>query len=192
MKEFGIVILVIVVLVLLYLGYKFVFKSSEGSACSTKGNGINDGTIVNGVCVGSVSATPPFAPVQSDSIAGLNLKTCPDGTKVPKFATCPINVGDQIYIKPLATPVFDGGIPVYSAPFATGAYLLGVIRPSWYINNPVGKLVNMGPQFSKVSSNGNIKYWQYIDGNPGQYTHNEVLKSGDFFFRTSDIQNVVY
>lgn len=47
-----IIVILIIVGVLGYLAYRFFFKKPEdGMACSSTGGSINDGTIINGVCV---------------------------------------------------------------------------------------------------------------------------------------------
>lgn len=51
MKALGIIVLVVIVVALIYVGYKFVSKPADGSACSTTGGTVNDGTIINGNCV---------------------------------------------------------------------------------------------------------------------------------------------
>lgn len=52
MRNLGIVVLVIVVLGLLWLGYKLIFKKPEdGTPCDSTGSGNIDGTIVDGDCV---------------------------------------------------------------------------------------------------------------------------------------------
>lgn len=70
MKEIGTIFIVIFVLVLLYLAYKFFIKKSEnGTPCSSTGGSVNDGTIISGVCVKSdttASSTGPTPPIVYD------------------------------------------------------------------------------------------------------------------------------
>lgn len=51
-RNIGIAVLILVVLGLIWLGYRLLFGTpKDGTACSTTGTGVNDGTIVGGTCV---------------------------------------------------------------------------------------------------------------------------------------------
>lgn len=189
-RTIGIIILVIALIGIAYVAYKFIFKKPEdGSRCSSDGTNVNDGTIILGKCVKTETNnnTSPYM-IQGS----LPTKTCQDGTVVSMRSTCPndFNLGGDVYLNPSsASASTQDGIPVYRAPYATSTSLRGVIRPDWYYNIPIARFVSgAGAGWSKVNIGTSVKIWKYDNG----YTTNEQLITGDVFLQNRTIQNKPY
>lgn len=60
-RTIGIIVLIIIVLGLAWLAYKFIFKKPEdGTACDSDGDGVNDGTYLDGVCIKTDVGSPGY------------------------------------------------------------------------------------------------------------------------------------
>lgn len=167
----------LIVLALVVAYYYLIYKPSksippvllpDGTPCSSTGGNINDGVYQNGICKPKNTLTTVS---QSEQ---------------------PFLSGSNIYLNPSAP--FAGnnnGLPIYNYPKsdAPGTYIVGTTRPDWIAGQPVGKFIEKAGNtgFTKVKVS-NLQIWKFMNG----YTTVVDKITGDYYFRTPDLQKTPY
>lgn len=146
-----VVTLGVLALIALGVGYYFLVvtpkrKSQEGSLCSSKGDGVNDGKIVNGVCIKS----------STRNVSGLESIGIGQSAQL-----APFKKDDVLYINNAYT---NNDVFIYTFPKAEGIYLIGNTRHSWYGSQPIGTFVEMaGTDWARIHVS-NFMIYQYNGG----------------------------
>lgn len=88
MKTLGKIVLAIVVLGLLYLAYRLIFKKPEdGTACDSDNDGVNDGVFLDGVCVKNEGGGQTFDPLGLGNVnvgGGISVNPALNSVRVSK------------------------------------------------------------------------------------------------------------
>lgn len=168
MKTIGIFFIVIVALGLLYLGYKyFVNPSTDGTPCSSTGGTVNDGVLVNGVCIKNEVTN-----------------------NTPTDTSGPFNAGDDVYVAPLRA----GYMYIYSYPNNNSANEIGRTTNALSGSSSIGKYVSMAGngRFVRVKFNSIIERRRENPNRPGAYFYTNEHATGEYFVPSNQVQNKPY